>query len=184
MKAAKNGHDLCTRALLEAGAAVDQTEEDDWTALMFAAQNGHNLCVRALLEAGARINMRSTDCSTRLLGCCLVPFCFPCMLSGALPCCLFGQTALDLGSDHPEIVTLLQEHGGHSSLDEVLYAACCGLCCIPRRAPSVQIDPSGHELTSVLQAPSPSQMGRQEGRAPLLQSSQIQTGSSATLTHI
>ena len=33
--------DQVVRALLENGAAVDQTEEDDWTALMFAAQNGH-----------------------------------------------------------------------------------------------------------------------------------------------
>ena len=31
-----------TRALLENVAAVDQTEEDGFTALMFAAQNGHD----------------------------------------------------------------------------------------------------------------------------------------------
>ena len=29
------------RALLVAGANVDATEEDDWTALMFSAQGGH-----------------------------------------------------------------------------------------------------------------------------------------------
>ena len=39
--------------LLKAGAAVDQTEEDGWTALMFAAQNGHEQVARILLKAGA-----------------------------------------------------------------------------------------------------------------------------------
>ena len=33
--------DQVARELLKAGAAVDATEEDDYTALMFAAQNGH-----------------------------------------------------------------------------------------------------------------------------------------------
>ena len=41
MFAAQNGHQQVARALLEAGADVNATEEDDYTALMFACQNGH-----------------------------------------------------------------------------------------------------------------------------------------------
>ena len=37
----KNNHDLCPRALLENGAAVNSQEEDGWTALMFSEQSGH-----------------------------------------------------------------------------------------------------------------------------------------------
>ena len=36
------------RHLLEANANVNATEEDDWTALMFASQNGH-VDVRCIL---------------------------------------------------------------------------------------------------------------------------------------
>ena len=39
---------LRTRIALEAGAAVDQTEEDGWSALMLAAQNGHEQCARTV----------------------------------------------------------------------------------------------------------------------------------------
>ena len=34
-------HEQVARALLEAKAAVDATDEAGWTALMYAAQNGH-----------------------------------------------------------------------------------------------------------------------------------------------
>ena len=34
-------HDQVTRALIEAKANIEATEEDGWTAIMFAAQNGH-----------------------------------------------------------------------------------------------------------------------------------------------
>ena len=35
---------------------MNATEEDDYTALMFACQNGHDLCARALLEAKAAVD--------------------------------------------------------------------------------------------------------------------------------
>ena len=34
-------HEQVARDLIKAGAAVDQVEEDGWTALMFACLNGH-----------------------------------------------------------------------------------------------------------------------------------------------
>ena len=43
MYAAQNGHDLCALELIRAGANVDATDEEQWTALMFACQNGHDL---------------------------------------------------------------------------------------------------------------------------------------------
>ena len=66
MLAAQNGHDLCARVLVEAGAAVDQTE-DGWTALMFAAQNGHDLCARVLFEAGSSLAPKDQDEFTALM---------------------------------------------------------------------------------------------------------------------
>jgi hypothetical protein len=66
MLAAQNGHDLCTHALLEAEAAVDQTEGDGWTALMCAVLNAHNLCARALIDAGARLDIKNSSGDTAL----------------------------------------------------------------------------------------------------------------------
>ena len=42
--------------LLEAGAEVDQADEEQFTALMFACDNGHDDVVGVLLEAGAEPN--------------------------------------------------------------------------------------------------------------------------------
>ena len=44
MGACSKGDDQRARALIKAGAAVDATEEDGWTALMFAAQDNHERC--------------------------------------------------------------------------------------------------------------------------------------------
>ena len=89
--------DQVARALLENGAAVDQTEEDGYTALMLAAQNGHDqvrssklqyvdscrrlLCAqfhtfsshhleqvaRALLENGGAVNSQNNNGWTALM---------------------------------------------------------------------------------------------------------------------
>ena len=51
--AAKEGHELVVRLLLENGAAVNQATYDHETPLLAAAGNGHELVVRALLEKRA-----------------------------------------------------------------------------------------------------------------------------------
>ena len=53
MIAALNGHEQVARVLLEAGAAVDQTEEGGSTALMFAAFAGEQVLATRLLAARA-----------------------------------------------------------------------------------------------------------------------------------
>ena len=65
--AARNGHEPCLRALLEAKADPNQAESDGRTALIVAAQNGHEPCLLALLEAGASLKVVSTDNFTMLM---------------------------------------------------------------------------------------------------------------------
>jgi ankyrin repeat protein len=67
MWAAQDGHEQVAHVLLKAGAAVDETEEGGWTALMFAAQNGHERCALALLEAKADPNKAAPDGVTALM---------------------------------------------------------------------------------------------------------------------
>jgi ankyrin repeat protein len=45
----------CVRALLKAGAPVEQATQGGFTALMLACEKGHVDCVCALLEAGAPV---------------------------------------------------------------------------------------------------------------------------------
>ena len=61
MKASKNGHDLCARALIEAGAAVNHAAGQGETPLMLACQNNHELCARALIENGAKVDATEED---------------------------------------------------------------------------------------------------------------------------
>ena len=60
MLSCQNGHELCARALLEAGADINYMPPDGLTALMLACQQGHEQCTRALLEAGADRNIVSS----------------------------------------------------------------------------------------------------------------------------
>lgn len=48
-------------ALLEAGADVDQADDDGDTALMRAAANGYNKLVKTLIDAGADVDMTNND---------------------------------------------------------------------------------------------------------------------------
>ena len=70
MFSCSNGHDLCARALIEAGADVNkgitEGEHAGWNPLMIACRDGHDLCARALIEAGARKDVRSKLGSTAL----------------------------------------------------------------------------------------------------------------------
>ncbi|MEJ2111162.1 MAG: ankyrin repeat domain-containing protein [Acidobacteriota bacterium] len=58
--ASRNGHTEIVKLLLEAGANVDATGNDDVTALHAASQNGHAEIVELLLEAGANVNAEIT----------------------------------------------------------------------------------------------------------------------------
>jgi hypothetical protein len=58
------------RALLEAGAPVEQAMQAGFTALMTACSNGHVGCVRALLEAGAPVEQARQDGMRALMWAC------------------------------------------------------------------------------------------------------------------
>jgi hypothetical protein len=67
MLAAQNGHEQVALVLLTAGAAVDKTEGQGWTALIFAAQSGHEQFALVLLEAGAALLSSSVPPSATLI---------------------------------------------------------------------------------------------------------------------
>jgi ankyrin repeat protein len=66
MSAAKRGETDNVRALLDAGAKVDQAKADGMTALMWAAQNGHAATLKILLDAGANCGLRAGNGQTAL----------------------------------------------------------------------------------------------------------------------
>lgn len=67
--AAQNGHLDCLKALIAAGANVNQVRTDyHLSPLYVAAQNGHLDCVNALIAAGARVNYRGNNNVTPLFG--------------------------------------------------------------------------------------------------------------------
>jgi hypothetical protein len=70
MLASRNGKLECVRALLEAGAHVNQADESGWTALIIASANGLLECVRALLEAGAVVMQLRDDGTCALENAC------------------------------------------------------------------------------------------------------------------
>ena len=65
--AAGNGLLPVVKALLRAGAAINQAKTDGTTPLYIAAQNGHQPVVTVLLAAGAAINLTTTNGATPLL---------------------------------------------------------------------------------------------------------------------
>ena len=64
--AAKNGHVIPTRALIEKGANIEASDDSNKTPLHLAAQHGHLSLVRLLLEKGAHINVRDKCDNTPL----------------------------------------------------------------------------------------------------------------------
>ena len=46
-----NGHEGCSRVMIEAGAAVDAADNEGMTALLWAGKNGHEPCARIVIEA-------------------------------------------------------------------------------------------------------------------------------------
>ncbi len=60
MKAAKSGNEWELKLLLDSGADVNLTDNDGWTALMYAVRYSDGLeCVEALLDAGADITKKN-----------------------------------------------------------------------------------------------------------------------------
>jgi len=58
MKAAKSGNEWQIKRLLEAGASVNLTDNDGWTALMYAVRYNEGLeCVELLLNAGSDVKI-------------------------------------------------------------------------------------------------------------------------------
>jgi hypothetical protein len=64
--AARGGHVEVIEALLDFGVDVDQIEETDSTALMYAAAQGHADVVALLLEQGADTTIRDRGGQTAL----------------------------------------------------------------------------------------------------------------------
>ncbi len=68
MRAAKNGNEWELKLLLESGANVNLTDEDGWTALMYAVRYSEALeCVDALLDAGADVSVKNKYGSSALV---------------------------------------------------------------------------------------------------------------------
>lgn len=64
--AAENGDEDIVKALLQAGADVNQTDSDNNTALMQATENGHNKIVKLLIKNGADVDMENDYDETAL----------------------------------------------------------------------------------------------------------------------
>ena len=64
--AAKEGHAVVVRALLDGNAKVDAKNEDDMTPLHLAAKKGHAVVARMLLEKKADVNAEDEDGVTPL----------------------------------------------------------------------------------------------------------------------
>merc|ERR1712054_705303 len=90
MYSCQNGHELCSRVLLEANAAVDATNEEGYTALMLSCQYGHELCTRIMLENGASLHNVSKDNFTMLMAASIGGL--PWMVEHVLPHSLINAT--------------------------------------------------------------------------------------------
>ena len=105
LEACENGEVEETRLLLEAGNAIDQSDPEGWTALMFACDNGHHGTADLLLERGAAVDQASRLGTTALMIACAGGF--------------------------SDIVGLLLEHGARVGLAQrsgwtALMEACSG----------------------------------------------------------
>ena len=67
MISSQNGHEKCARALIKAGAQVDQLGPEGSTALMFAARKGHVHCANVLITAGAKVNVATNNGATAVM---------------------------------------------------------------------------------------------------------------------
>ena len=68
MKAAKNGNEWELRNLLKSGASVNLTDDDGWTALMYAVRYNEALeCIEIIMDAGADITIKNRYGSSALV---------------------------------------------------------------------------------------------------------------------
>ncbi|KAM8976881.1 uncharacterized protein RCH25_036078 [Pelodytes ibericus] len=95
--AAWGGHEGPVRALLKAGAQSNLADVEGRTPLMAAAYMGHRSVAQLFLEAGADVNRCDCEGRTALAVACL---CVP------------------AGHEHPELVSLLLEHGADPELED------------------------------------------------------------------
>lgn len=64
--AAKSGHDAVVKLLLDKGASLNTTDENNQTALHWAAKNGHDAVVKLLLDKGVNLYAKDTNNQTPL----------------------------------------------------------------------------------------------------------------------
>ena len=65
--ASNNGHDNCVKMLIEAGADVNKTDDEGFTALIAASYYGNYRCVEYLLQSGADVNIKTKRSKTTAL---------------------------------------------------------------------------------------------------------------------
>jgi ankyrin repeat protein len=66
-RAAQSGNTAEVRSLLDAGAEVNATDDDGFTALLLASTWGHPEVVHLLIKAGADVNAQDKDGATELM---------------------------------------------------------------------------------------------------------------------
>ncbi|AGE54758.1 ankyrin repeat PH and SEC7 domain containing protein [Paramecium bursaria Chlorella virus KS1B] len=64
--AAKNGHGVCLKTLIEAGADLNIVGGSRWTALHYVIHYDHTACVKMLIDAGANIDIKDNSGCTPL----------------------------------------------------------------------------------------------------------------------
>lgn len=107
MLASQLGQTERVRALLEAGAGVEDASKHGGTALMLASLNGHAACVRAIVAAGADVDRVDEYGQTALMqashyGC-----------GECVRALLEARAAVDRTNAHGGTALMLASHGGH-----------------------------------------------------------------------
>lgn len=116
--AAQSDHTRLVRALLlEAGAAMNQTDEDGMTALLVATVEGHADCVRLLLEMNADVDKAVDGGGTALMAASDLghPACVHALLAGG--------ASTDLASADGETALMLACAQGHAACVHALLGA-------------------------------------------------------------
>ena len=115
MLSCQGGHEHCARALIEAKAALDTQDSQDFTALMIACSKNHEECARALIEAGAEKDKTGPQNATALMLACQNghDLCARALIEAGANVNhrANGETALTLSLNNETIAQLLIEAG-------------------------------------------------------------------------